>query len=63
MKKVEICGIDTSSLKTLSEEEKRRLLRLAQSGAVRVSFGAFNQTRDVDTLVKALSRLSAEGAR
>ena len=32
MKKVEICGIDTSTLTTLSEEEKRRLLRLAQGG-------------------------------
>ncbi len=32
MKKVEICGVDTSTLKTLTEEEKRRLLKLAQSG-------------------------------
>jgi RNA polymerase sporulation-specific sigma factor len=32
MKKVEICGIDTSTLTTLTETEKRRLLRLAQSG-------------------------------
>jgi len=32
LKKVEICGVDTSTLVTLSEEEKRRLLRLAQSG-------------------------------
>ena len=32
MKKVEICGVDTSTLATLTEEEKRRLLRLAQSG-------------------------------
>ena len=32
MKKVEICGLDTSSLKTISEDEKRRLLKLAQSG-------------------------------
>ena len=30
--KVEICGIDTSTLKTLTEEKKRELLRLAQSG-------------------------------
>lgn len=30
--KVEICGINTSGLKTLSEEEKRRLLRLAREG-------------------------------
>jgi RNA polymerase sporulation-specific sigma factor len=30
--KVEICGIDTSNLKTLSEEEKRRLLRLSGEG-------------------------------
>lgn len=40
-----------------------KTLKTPQSGAVRVSFGAFNQTRDVDTLVKALSKLSAEGAR
>ena len=32
MNRVEICGIDTSSLKTLSEEEKRRLLKLAHEG-------------------------------
>lgn len=30
--KVEICGINTSKLKVLSEEEKMRLLKLAQSG-------------------------------
>ena len=30
--KVEICGVDTSSLKTLSEVEKRELLRLAADG-------------------------------
>ena len=30
--KVEICGLDTSSLKTLTEEEKRRLLELAHGG-------------------------------
>ena len=32
MKKVEICGVDTSTLEVLSEEEKRRLLRLAHEG-------------------------------
>ncbi len=32
MKKVEICGIDTSALTTLPEGEKRRLIRLAQNG-------------------------------
>ena len=32
MNKVEICGVDTSSLKTISEAEKRRLLVLAQAG-------------------------------
>lgn len=32
MNKVEICGVDTSTLKTLSEDEKRRLLRLARDG-------------------------------
>ena len=32
MKKVEICGVDTSTLKTLTEEEKRRLLKLAHEG-------------------------------
>ena len=30
--KVEICGVDTSSLTTLSETEKKRLLRLAADG-------------------------------
>ena len=30
--KVEICGVDTSSLKTLSEERKRELLRLSKAG-------------------------------
>lgn len=30
--KVEICGIDTSTLGTLSEEEKRILLEKAQGG-------------------------------
>lgn len=30
--KVEICGVDTSKLKTLSEEKKRELLRLSKSG-------------------------------
>ena len=32
LKRVEICGVDTSTLKTLSEEEKRRLLKLAHEG-------------------------------
>ena len=30
--KVEICGVDTSKLKTLSEERKRELLKLAKAG-------------------------------
>lgn len=30
--KVEICGVDTSKLKTLSEERKRELLKLSKSG-------------------------------
>ncbi len=30
--KVEICGVDTSRLKTLSEEEKKHLLRLSREG-------------------------------
>ena len=30
--KVEICGVDTSKLKTLKEEEKRELLHLARAG-------------------------------
>ena len=30
--KVDICGVDTSKLKTLSEERKKELLRLAQAG-------------------------------
>ncbi len=30
--KVEICGVNTSKLKTVSEEEKRRLLRLSRDG-------------------------------
>ena len=30
--KVEICGVDTSTLKTLSEERKRELLRLSKAG-------------------------------
>ena len=30
--KVEICGVDTSKLKTLSEERKRELLRLTKEG-------------------------------
>lgn len=30
--KVEICGVDTSELKTLKEEEKRELLRAARAG-------------------------------
>lgn len=30
--KVEICGVDTSKLKTLTEERKRELLRLSKSG-------------------------------
>lgn len=30
--KVEICGVDTSKLKTLSEERKRELLRLTRAG-------------------------------
>ena len=30
--KVEICGVDTSKLKTLSEERKRELLRLSKRG-------------------------------
>ena len=32
LNKVEICGVNTSSLKTISEEEKRRLLILAREG-------------------------------
>ncbi len=32
LNKVEICGLDTSTLKTLTEEEKRELLKLAQEG-------------------------------
>ena len=30
--KVEICGVDTSKLKTLSEERKRELLKLTKEG-------------------------------
>lgn len=30
--KVEICGVDTSELKTLSEERKRELLRMSKNG-------------------------------
>ena len=30
--KVEICGVDTSKLKTLSEERKRELLKLSKAG-------------------------------
>ena len=30
--KVEICGVNTSKLKTLDEKEKRRLLKLAREG-------------------------------
>ena len=30
--KVEICGVNTSNIKTLGEEEKRELLRLAREG-------------------------------
>ena len=32
--KVEICGIDTAELKTLTEEEKRALLTAAREGDV-----------------------------
>ena len=32
MNKVEICGIDTSKLKTISEEKKRELLRRSKDG-------------------------------
>ena len=32
MNRVEICGIDTSALKTISEEKKRELLRKARAG-------------------------------
>ena len=32
MNKVEICGIDTSTLKTMSEEKKRELLLRARAG-------------------------------
>ena len=32
--KVEICGINTASLKTLTEEEKRELLTRARGGDV-----------------------------
>ncbi|MBP3308771.1 MAG: sigma-70 family RNA polymerase sigma factor [Clostridia bacterium] len=32
MKRIELCGVDTSSLKTLSEEEKRELLRRTREG-------------------------------
>ena len=32
MNKVDICGVDTSKLKTLSEEEKRELLRRSKAG-------------------------------
>ena len=32
MNKVEICGLDTSTLKTLTEEKKRELLRRAREG-------------------------------
>ena len=31
--KVEICGVDTSTLATLKEEEKRELLKITKSGA------------------------------
>lgn len=40
-----------------------RTLQTPDSGAVRVSFSMFNQLKDVDTLAKALSRISAEGVR
>ena len=32
LNKVEICGVNTSSLKTISEDEKRELLVLARAG-------------------------------
>ena len=32
LNKVEICGVDTSELKTLTEEEKRRLLERVREG-------------------------------
>ncbi|MBR7117577.1 MAG: SigB/SigF/SigG family RNA polymerase sigma factor [Clostridia bacterium] len=32
LNKVEICGVDTSTLKTIPEDEKRRLLKLAHEG-------------------------------
>lgn len=32
LNKVEICGVDTSELKTLSEDEKRELLRMNKAG-------------------------------
>ena len=40
-----------------------KTLATPDSGAVRVSFGMLSQARDVDALAKALSRISAEGAR
>ena len=32
MKRIELCGVDTSSLKTLSEDEKRELLKRTREG-------------------------------
>lgn len=40
-----------------------KTLGTPDSGAVRLSFGMFNQPKDVDTLAKTLLRISQEGAR
>ena len=40
-----------------------KTLQTPEGGAVRVSFGIFNQPRDLDTLAKALLKLSQDDAR
>ncbi len=57
--RVEICGVNTSKLKVLSEKEKMRLLRLAQDGDMRAREELING--NLRLVLSAIQRFTARG--
>ena len=57
--RVEICGVNTSKLKVLSEKEKMRLLRLAQDGDMKAREELING--NLRLVLSAIQRFTARG--
>ena len=57
--RVEICGVNTSKLKVLSEKEKMRLLRLAQNGDMKAREELING--NLRLVLSAIQRFTARG--